>query len=342
MNNPENIENLYATISSDLMINQFDNETDTQFICRLVYSAVGRWIMNLFNSKILLDDKKISKIYITNYAINILESFKKIDSDIDDYFLNEKSFINMIENVYCSVGYINDELYYYIVPERSANIKISNKCLVIDIDTKERKMRGLGIWKKLTSLDFSLEKFLFFYENAEEYAKKFVRELKYSKFNEEYGNIELYNIEKNKWDSFSEKNTLKYEYYILKIDNGMDYQMLKRVNDVLYYANVPKVYFDKNEKNFKYEIWRIILGICSLNGKQCKCKVSKKSNNAINIKLCGYALPSLEESLLKCMAWPVGNCLEMYYYITELSMKDAICELLNKLSIVIIEEDINE
>lgn len=336
----EKINELYETISKDLSIKRFKNESDQSYNCRLVYSALGKWIMTMFSDRDYEneDNGQVSKSHVTITAQNILGSYKKNDSSLKDYFGDDKKLVNLIEDVYVRVGYVNSGTYSFKKQNKKAKVRFSNRALDIDIDSKIKKMRGLGLWRKISDNDINLEDYLIVKEDSKEYAKHLLSQLEYAKFQQNIGKNEIYNIDKNRWELFSEKMANKYKYSIIKVDGGLDYQVVQSENGIFYSAHVPTIYTKKsNNFLFYHEIWRIILGVCALNGNNAKCYIISENEDYISIKFKGYILPALEESIFRCMCWPLNNCLNIFEFITDVRMKQSIIEFLTRLSIEVIE-----
>lgn len=338
MINQNIINKLYNTLSNDLSISKFNNEFDYSYKCRLVYSALAKWILTLFSDRDFEseDNGQISKSHVTISAINILNSYKKIDPQLKDYFNDDKKLVNLIENVYIRTGYVDSGTYSFKSPQKLGRIKISNKCLVINADSKTKTTRGLGLWGKPSDLDTPLDEYLLIKDKAEDYASQMISQLQYSSFDSNHGKLELYNIEKNRWELYSSKLANRFNYSIVRIDDGMDYKIIKRINEEIYGASLPIIYSKSNDYYFEHEVWRIILGICALNGIKAKCYLTIKENY-LKIKFGGFILPSLEDAILRCMCWPLNDCLNISEFITDISMKNAVIDLLSKFSIEIVE-----
>lgn len=336
------LEELYSTIAEDLNITNFGNESTVDFHNRIIYSAIGKWVMQLFADRDFEDNEldEVSKSHVTISALEILNSYKKIDGLLSTYFIDDKRFINDIENIYVALGYINSEKYVFKYPICKNRVVFSKKTLVIDLDANAKKMRGLGVWGKYDETsDMPLEEFLLNTSDAYTSFRNLASKLSYKDFNSSLGKIELYNTNKKRWEYFNEKAILNYEYYILKIDDGLDYQILKRYDSKYFVASVPTLYTKKsNDDIFLHEIWRIILGLCSYNNTPAKCFISKYHNYGIKISFNGYILPYFEYSLLKCMAWPLGNSNGINDFVSSSLMKKSLVKILNHLSIDIIEE----
>lgn len=338
------INELYMTISNDLRITRFNNESEESFRCRLVYSALGKWILTLFSDRDFEDSEfeQVSKTHVTITAMDVINSYKKIDPSLSDYFCDDKKLVNLIENIYLKTGYVNSGYYTFKKPNKMARIAIGKKCLVIDDNTQKRKIRGLGFYGKASNTNVSLNDYLLVNENAQDYTSKLISQLKFSKFDGIYGKNEIYNIERNRWESYPNNLLDNFTYSIIKIDNGLDYKILKKVDNERYGASIPSLYTNQSDDlNFLHEVWRLILGVCSLDGHKAKCFL-KKYNDCIKIKFGGFILPFQEEAILKCMSWPLNDCLNSNEFITDISMESAIIDLLCRLSIDIVEEEFSD
>ena len=336
------LERMYKTIAEDLKIENFGNEPINDFHNRVIYSAIGRWIMQLFADRDFEDEdlNQVSKSHVTISALDVLASYKKVDTELLSYFADDKKLINDIEDIYVALGYINSGNYAFKYPIYKNRVSFCKKTLVIDLDSNAKKMRGLGLWGKYDeSIDMPIDRFLLNNSDSLTVFKNLSTKLSYSDFNSNLGKIEVYNVDKNRWDYFSEKTTSTYEYYILKIDDGLDYQLLRRIDGNYYSASIPVIYTKKSNDNiFVHEVWRLILGLCSYNSKPASCTISSYGDKGIKFSFGGFILPFFEYAIIKCMAWPLDNANGINNFVTSISMKDSIIKLLSHLSINIVEK----
>lgn len=352
----EKIDELFNTISNDLLISRFCDESEISFRNRLTYSAISKWILTLFSDRDFeesddnkiselfsdrtfeqRDKEKISKSHVTISALNVLNSYKKIDTGLNNYFINDKDFINFIENTYLRLGYVKNGMFSFKSQDKVGRIRVADKSLVIDANSKNNKVRGLGLWGEHTDLDISLDDYLLININAEEYTLKMISQLKYDQFDSEHGKCEIYDIEKHMWAQYSEELAKKFKYSVVKIDGGLDYKIIKTVDGIIYAGTLPDIYTKKsNDLFFNHDVWRLILGICSLCENRAKCYLFK-NKDYIKIKFHGFILPSLEDAILRCICWPLKDCLNVSVFVTDISMKNALIELLSKFCVDIIE-----
>ena len=335
------VSRLFETMSNDMRIPQFEGEELSAYRQRLLYSALGKWIMQLFSDRDFENEEndQVSKAHVTISALDIIRSFKKISPEAVDFFKEETKTVNEIEDIYLNLGYINSGTYAFKYPTKRKKINTGNRSLIIDLDTDATRYYGLGLYGKIKETDTSLDDAYIITDIALDYFNKLVKNLRYEIFDSSKGKIEIYNIEYNRWDFFNDRYIKKYEYSILKIDGGLDYKIVKLSNGETFSASLPVIYCHSGtDDNFKWEVWRVILGLCAYNGKPATAVIRNYYTNGIKVSFGGFIIPFDELSLLKCMAWPLGDSLNIKEFVAAEPMEKAIVDLLKHLSIEVIRE----
>lgn len=335
------INRLFETMSKDMKIPQFEREKISDFHQRLLYSGLGKWIMQLFADRDFEDEEndQVSKAHVTISALDIIESFKKISPEAAEFFKEENKTINEIEDIYLNLGYINSGTYTFKYPAKCHKINMGQRSLIIDLDADAAIYYGLGLYGELKENKIKLDDAYVIKDSAVDYFKKMVKSLKYENFDSSKGKIEIYNIEHNRWDFFNDKYLKEHEYSILKIDDGLDYKIVKLFGDDIFSASLPVIYtLSGADANFKWEVWRVILGLCAYNEKPASAIIENYCVNGIKITLGGYLFPFNEFSLFKCMVWPLNDSLNINEFVTAKSMEEAVVSLLRHLSIEVIRE----
>lgn len=339
------IYQLYDSISKDLSIGRFANESDKDFHFRLVYSALGVWALNAFRDRYIDEENQVSKSHVTLVLEDVLYSFLKVDPELKDYFIDIKSTVKTIEDTYINVGYVESGNYTFKIMNNKQRVALSdNFSLLIRNYLKNVKMVGLGLIKNRKKDDIDIDDFFKIKGDALSYFLNALKELRFSEFNDSFGKIEIYDIENNRWSFYNDKTAHKYEYSILRIDDGLDYRILMNRNNSLFYASLPSIYSKKEVDDFfKHEIWRIILGVCAKNSIPCKVKVSRYYD-ALLFELNGYILPYNEMSFIRCISWPLGNSCyskisNVKGYIVPLEYEQIMYKLLNRFNICIEKVD---
>ncbi len=328
----------------DMKIVKFNGEPESYFRQRLLYSGLGKWIMQLFADRDFEDDdtNRVSKNHVTISAQNVVESFKKISQDARDYFIDIEGTIKTIEETYLNMGYINSGNYTFKYPTKRQKINMGPRSLIIDLDTDATRFYGLGLYGKNKETDISLEDFYVIKNNSLEYFKTLIKTLVFDRFESSFGIMEIYNIEQKRWLPFSEKYAKTHEYSILKIDKGDNYLVLRYTGETLYSAQIPYIYSfrENNDINVRHEIWRIILGLCAFNGYPANARISKYFDGGIKMDFGGFILPFQEQSILNCLAWPFNKSNNINCFVAAIEMIDKIISILEHLSIKVVKEGI--
>ena len=343
---PSDIDKLYETMAKDMKISQFEGEDISSFRNRVLYSGLGKWIMQLFADRDFEEDdsNRISKSHVTISALDIVGSFQKISANALGFFGDKdkaKKAVNEIEDIYLNLGYINSGTYTFKYPDKRVRVHMGVRSLVVDLDTTMTRYCGLGIYSNSKDEDTKLEDFFVIKDNALDYFKKMARSLKYEKADLSHGKNEIYNIEQNRWDYYGDKFAKKYEYSIVRVDDGLNHKVIRIVGDELYEAILPAIYSHPGDDdlNFKREIWRLILGLCAYNNRPAAAIVDKYCDKGIRITFGGYVLPFNEYSILKCVAWPLHAALNINDFVIGEEMLGAVKIILKHLSIEILEEE---
>ena len=345
---------VYDAISHDLRLFRFNDETDESYHSRLVYSALCRWITTLFkdrdfefdNNKDFDEDIKnnVSKSHVTLEAKRVLKSFIKIDPSLTEYFKESEdkrflpSYIEDIEKAYCVLGYVDNGHYTFKKSESSLDLKIGNRVVGIGLNTDARCAIGIGLWKHDSPNAINLNDFYLVKDKAIDVFKSMINTVKFSKFENHGEKFKIYSIDYNKFLEYTDSLAKKFKYSIVKVDGGFNYKVICFANGELYIANLPKLYDRDNlSLMFHREHFRLILGMCAYFNKPCKCYIAPYFDNGIKITLAGYALPLFESSILKLMTWPYENAGNSYVFTSKESFKNKIIELMEHLSIEIVE-----
>lgn len=343
---PADIDKLYETMSKDMKISRFKGEDIPSFRNRVLYSGLGKWIMQLFADRDFEEDdsNQVSKSHVTISALDIIDSFQKISANALGFFEDKdkaKKAVNEIEDIYLNLGYINSGTYTFKYPNKRARVHMGSRSLVVDLDTTMTRYCGLGIYSNSKDGDTQLEDFFVIKDSALDCFKKMAKSMKYEKADLSHGKNEIYNIEQNRWDFYSEKSAKKYEYSIVRVDDGLNHKIIRTVGEELYEANLPAIYSHPGDDdlNFKREIWRLILGLCAYNNRPAAAIIDKYCDKGIKISFGGYVLPFNEYSIFKCIAWPLHTALDINDFVAGEEMIDAIKIILKHLSIEILEEE---
>ncbi len=347
---------VYRTISNELQILKFKGESDINFHSRLVYSALGSWILKLSKDRDSdeNDTHQVSKTHVTYSALEILNAFLQMDSSLSNfYFAASKndcdehwkiSLIKNIESNYIQAGYFDSGNYSFHETQYAQRYSFKNGYdLCIDNSSSVEKMISLGTYNKHDKITKFISEFFPSKASALDVFNLLSKSLIFQPFQrEKYNNVKIYDISQYEWVPFQEEIALRYAYSFLRID--LEHRaLLKNMNGNIQYSYLPDVYQPKVEYDriYKDEDWKLLFGMAAYIGKPFSVNIIHQNHDAVLFnfgKKVDFTIPVKEKTLLHLMAWPVANCFSNSSFITYEEMTTAIKQILSRLSMQIIEK----
>lgn len=337
--------NIHLQIAKDLKISRFPNETENDFIGRVIYSALSEWIKaSTFDRKI--DDQEgvtdvgCTKHHVTRKCGDILDAFLEVYPQIKSYFfpsdekepkpiqeIQKRLFLggvlvsgenNTVQLSQEKYGYISNHFYF----ERGNFFQMG------------KQVSGLGCYTNTISEDFHISQIdeLFFIppKNAEETFQHFYQLMdeKFETFSTvpEFWKFFDYSSNKrfhNSWvNHFHEKGKIT----VYKNSNSpLDYGLAKYSNGKLSFAKFPSHIAETKE------IRRILYGLRAIENNPCQASLKLKGDS-VNLEFY-TSLPQREQTLLYMMAWPVRSMYDRTQYIAPIEFLPTIKKMLNNLNV---------
>ena len=299
------LKNLYNSISSDIGLTMYSKEDEISFHSRLIYSAIGIWMLTAFKDKNAKEDDNISKSHVTIVTSDVLNSFLALDPIQRAYFSDPNRFISLVKSTYIGMGFINSKKYVFEPIKNSFGIALSEKTSIAiePFSGKKTMMVGLALVRDRKQEDLELRDYFLSEINAKETFKRIVKMSLFKSMSVSMGQIDLYDFEKKKWMSYSKKQALKYQYSIIRIDK-LTYKIINFNGSEILFADLPELYQKTVKDTYFYnEIWRLILGCASFLKIPFKIKLKDRDEFCLAC-IKGYSIPAFEKRLLLCAAWP--------------------------------------
>ena len=349
------VSKLYLSIAKDLRIPRFSTENDMEYHFRLVYSAIGAWVLNLASDRDIedIDLRQVSRAHVTNSALTILHSFLDLDSDMNIYFHSTKpsaddswklSLIQNIMSCYINLGYFDSGNYALHETYDYQRVSTSDGYdLTIDNSRVSDKMVGLGRYNVREESAVSLQTFLPGKASAVSVFKVLINTINFHYFSYELlGKIEIYDLDYHKWTLYDENIAYKYDYSLLRVDD-IDFAILKKHNGQLMISMLSEIYCKRQKNPYYYrEEWRVLLGMAMYLNKPFKVVLKPHFNDGLKIDFKNInflSLPSKEENLLRAMTWPFEHCFDNLQMVTYKSFEKSLLEVFDRLSIQVIKEE---
>ena len=338
-------KNIHLQIAKDMKISRFPNDTENDFIGRVIYSALSEWIKaSTFDRKI--DDQEgvtdvgCTKPHVTRKCGDILDAFLEVYPQIESYFFpsdekepkpiqeiqkrlllggvlvsGENNTVQLSQEKY---GYISDHFYF----ERGNFFQMG------------KQISGLGCYTNTISEDVHISQIdeLFFIpsENAEETFHSFYQLME--------GKFETFLTVPEYWKffDFSSKRSFHNSWVghfneegkitaYKNSNNPLDYGLVKYSNGELAIAKFPSHIAETKE------IRRILYGLRAIENNPCQAKLTLNSDS-VNVEFY-TSLPQREQTLLHMMAWPVRSMYDRTQYIVPIEFLPIIKKMLNNLNV---------
>jgi hypothetical protein len=339
---------LLYQIAKDLKIEKFRGEEQDEYTNRLVYSAIGCWLIHSLQDKDFMDNynkKGISKSYLTRKISKVVSEYVDIFPSFRTFLdgLSETDFVVSLRENFERAGYIvhaGFDEYILTSPQKVA--KLSNNCFLLrnDFENTNFKTIGLASFAKdsnnseVCNLD---ELFYLIKMDALNWTKKYIESLRWSNAEKLSDETQFFNAKSIKnfsecWESiFPEDNEIT-----LYKTNDWDYGFVKNTNAGKVGIKIPEWLIgqgtNESEKLFDNDVRRFMYGLKAMNNNRVKVLTFKKTE-CVEIKLFN-ALPTREGTVLQFLGWKKRSYLNDYNYIIPNEMVDTMRKLLEHLSII--------
>lgn len=340
-------DNLINIMSNELQIYKFEDESEDSFINRLLFSALGLWIIKSTLDKSFIENHNrvgVSKSYITRKISKIVVEYISLFPSFGIYLdkLTAAELVANIREEYEKAGYIVStgfDEFIIASPRKTASVDDKHIIMRNHIGNINTKIIGLGTFKKLV-LNSDIKDFgelLYIPKiDAKEWTSNYIKHLRWgnsSKLGDGtwYFDAESANSFYKCWvNHYPEKSEI-----VLYKTNDWDYGFAKRDDDNIIGIKIPSwlIGQDNNpsEKLFDNDVRRFMYGMKALKNNNAKAILIRKSDH-YNLKLFN-ALPTREKTALQFLTWRKEKFTDEFDYIIPNETCEAVKKLLSNLSI---------
>lgn len=318
------INDLLKTMSSDMNILRFNNETDESFTYRLCYSALGQWCLNVGRNK-AGNNVGTSKHNQTIVLNELLARYTEVFPNIAERFVdlsNQQSNISVfIRRIYEETGYLlTDEDNHNKLANYGRSIKIGNQILSFGLPKVIYAINGLGVFSTPTAYEVTAKDFLI-RDNltCEEYFKTCFDPIDFHERDINIQELEFFNPLVNKVPSQSWYKNLETDCSVArKAETGPYYRVMRSSEGILF-ANEP---VEAQSDGFtSYEYRRLYFALKFHFKNQLKVFVSRLDNEYSKIRIGGH-LPNREYYFLLLLSWPERTAFDKVNFILRNSLLD--------------------
>jgi hypothetical protein len=147
------VHKLFNKVADDLRITKFSFESESQYYSRLIYSAIGNWILHCVNDKSITESDEqfgVSKSYLLRRCASILNDLLEMCPQAKSWFFSEEiddcsGVVKYIRDIYEFTGYlVSGGHNTSLVLPKYCNVAIEDHLVLIRGIAKVGKMNGLG------------------------------------------------------------------------------------------------------------------------------------------------------------------------------------------------------
>ncbi|HHY81643.1 MAG TPA: hypothetical protein GX505_03060 [Clostridiales bacterium] len=336
------VQEFFNQLSLDLAIRRYSCESESSYYSRLIYSAIGCWILYCTGDKNIEEDISrygVSKNYINRRCSKILNNFLEIYPQAQDWFFTDNiadytDVIRYIREIYEFLGYlVSAGLDSSLILPICRKVIVEDGLALYRGVSKVSPMIGLGTYKYMKEVrkeDIALlfDMFLVPNKRADKFVQDYIKKIKWGAGGVSE-NTQFFEYKSKNSLSESWINTWTQDTITIYKNSLLDYGLVKFEEGQLYTSKFPDHIV--NEK----EVRRFMYGLKGNNGSNMKAKLKMHSDVAV-LRLFSK-LPEREMMLLRVLSWPVNFIEDVYNYYIPLEVINVIKKILGNLCIEVEE-----
>lgn len=308
------MDNIFVKIADDLKITKFDNESDTEYMQRLTYSAISCWIKAISLDQFVGQANGccgVSKKHLTEKAVLILNEYLNNFPTIKEWFVADKDIkdaVKLLENrLYqsgdlCYIGFGTN-----VILSRPYEKQISKNTIQIigKVQDDDAKYSGIAMLK---SSDYT--NYVSGESNHFKGYKDFILSCKWTQgeipsYDKEYFNpINKTSAVSKCWQA--EKVNFVNGIRFVRVMKGFKYEyaLERYMNNAYHYCIIDPFLIEQREHV------RMLISIKKESGSSVKAKAVEFEDY---IRLNLYTLlPKQESKWIELLAWPTRNVFDMF------------------------------
>lgn len=335
------INNLLNAMSSYMSIAKYTNENEESFACRLCYSALGLWCLNIAQNKEgkIFGATKNKQTIVLN---ELLARYTTLFPCISKYFYNDNPqiiFSRFIRRVYEETGYlITEEDNRNRVANWGRSIRIGEEAMFFGIPKDINTVNGLGLFAMPTNYEVSIRDFLI-RDNltCDEYINEKFDPIYFHKRDLSMEELTFFDALSDNPPSRSWQSYFNTEYSIAReSETGPFYCVIKTPDGLIFNEERIEAQTDKFNS---YEYRRLYFAIKNYYKKPQVVRIIKIDENYSYIQLSGH-LPNREYYLLLLLSWPVNGAFDKTKFIIKNNLLKGINSAFKSIGLKIQEEKV--
>lgn len=309
---------LFETMAKDMEIYPYQGESESSYIYRISFSALGLWCLTYAKAQIQ-DTEGISKNAQSLLLSKLAEEYIKLCPSIRQFLVGKMDDIAVfIRNIYEQTGYILiSDNNYNVLNKGAESIHITDKdYLFLGIPCGKFRVDGLGIHcsnfvNEVLIKDFLIRDSL----TPEEYVKANYNLCDFEEREIYPSELEFFDTKSQKASSKSWHKRISSNFTVARKSHiGPYYKVIEGYNNELLYSD-DNVNGDNMDCMVGAEFRRLYIALRHYYGKPMlalKCPIDSKYTH---IKILGQVLPNREYFYFLLNAWPKDYTNDRYNFI---------------------------
>lgn len=341
---------LVKQMGEDLQIYKFVDETEIEYLNRLIYSAIAVWMLHILRDIKFEENYNkvgVSKKYITKKTSKIIAEYSVMFPTFKSFIdkLTEVEVARILRENYEFAGHIVSVGFdEYVVASSVKEFRVTNMFKLIrnNFDISQSKVVGLGVFtENYTEDELHCIDDIFYIPklDAETWTVECIKKLKWSNATRLGENIQFFNPNSTRpfGECWEDRFPQNIEITLYKTNNW-DYGFVRKDNLNYIGIKIPEwlIGTENNvcENLFDNDVRRFMYGLKAIHKNNAKVILGEKIDH-FELKLLN-ALPLREFIALKFFSWN-KNCFSdkcNYDYVIPCDFIEPVKYLLNKLSII--------
>lgn len=305
---------LLNAMAIDMGISPYDGESIISFSYRVIYSALGRWCLEVARA-----NEGTSKRGQSVLLNDLLEKYLLLFPEINGMLVSEDQIppsSSFIRRIYEETGYlITDQNNRNHLADYQRGICINSKNLIFGL-SENVSFEGLGVFsEEATAYTVNWQEVILRDSlSYDEYVSSAFDISLFTPRDINTDSLQYFNPMTNLAPSSSWASTINTDRTVARdLANGAYYRVLRYKEEMLYYDDVPNAGVDRLT-DFEYR--RLYFALKKQSGFPLKAHVQSLDKHYIKVTLDGH-LPNREYYLILLYSWPC----QMYWNKREFIMK---------------------
>lgn len=338
------MNDLLISMSLDMAISRFYNESEESFVYRLCYSALGQWCLSTAQSTsngCIGTTKHNQTIVVNDLLLRFSELFPYLSNRFVDVNNQQTNFSVFVRRVYEETGYLlTDNENHNKIANFGRSIQVGNTSLFFGLPNTNIKVNGLGVYTNSTDYMVSVNDFLI-RDNLtpEEYFHSQFDPIDFYERDIDLDELEFFNPQSNNVPSMSWSKKAEVDCTVARKTEIGPFYRIMNIEGAIKFADEPIE--QQNDSFISYEFRRLYFALKRHYNKPLKATIKKLDELHSKIRIYGR-LPNREYYLLLLMAWPEKNAFDKVNFIIKTDLIPAIIAALENIGLEINGGQTNE